>query len=173
MAPLTPRLKILSGKSCQLVLYLFSALSFGCSPVPSAAWLVRTGFWISKNEASAQKEWAFASLTPDPPPSQLSPDALRHHHSFFFLSLSYRDGRGTATYAPSPAPPDMSDYELMNVVTVGGNPVSAFLSWRLQATNACDVTLVWKTGFEHVSQYGISFKYALRARPLPPCRLPC
>ncbi|KAG7291653.1 hypothetical protein NEMBOFW57_001672 [Staphylotrichum longicolle] len=52
----------------------------------------------------------------------------------------------------------MSDYELMNVVTVGGNPVSAFLSWRLQATNACDVTLVWKTGFEHVSQYGISFK---------------
>lgn len=53
----------------------------------------------------------------------------------------------------------MSDNELMNVVTVGGNPVSAFLSWRLQATNACDVTLVWKTGFEHVSQYGISFKY--------------
>ncbi|KAK0723936.1 hypothetical protein B0T21DRAFT_386078 [Apiosordaria backusii] len=52
----------------------------------------------------------------------------------------------------------MSDYELMNVVTVGGNPVSAFLSWRLQATNACDVTLVWKTGYEHVSQYGISFK---------------
>ncbi|KAK4165804.1 hypothetical protein QBC43DRAFT_28866 [Cladorrhinum sp. PSN259] len=52
----------------------------------------------------------------------------------------------------------MSDDELMNVVTVGGNPVSAFLSWRLQATNACDVTLVWKTGYEHVSQYGISFK---------------
>jgi len=49
----------------------------------------------------------------------------------------------------------------MNVVTVGGNPVSAFLSWRLQATNACDVTLVWKTGYEHVSQYGISFKYGL------------
>ncbi|KAK3330988.1 2-dehydropantoate 2-reductase-like protein [Apodospora peruviana] len=52
----------------------------------------------------------------------------------------------------------MEDNELMNVVTVGGNPVSAFLSWRLQATNACDVTLVWKTGYEHVSQYGISFK---------------
>src|ERR1700712_1171397 len=46
-----------------------------------------------------------------------------------------------------------------NVCVVGGNAVSAFLSWRLQATNACDVTLVWKTGFEHVSQYGISFKY--------------
>lgn len=43
--------------------------------------------------------------------------------------------------------------------TVGGNAVSAFLSWRLQATNACDVTLVWKNGFESVSQYGISFRY--------------
>ncbi|KAM3545512.1 Meiotically up-regulated 72 protein [Beauveria bassiana] len=52
----------------------------------------------------------------------------------------------------------MSDVELMQVCSVGGNPVSAFLSWRLQATNACDVTLVWKSGFEHVSQYGISFK---------------
>ncbi|KAM7221022.1 meiotically up-regulated gene 72 protein [Rhypophila decipiens] len=52
----------------------------------------------------------------------------------------------------------MEDCELMKVVTVGGNPVSAFLSWRLQATNACDVTLVWKSGYEHVSQYGISFK---------------
>lgn len=49
-------------------------------------------------------------------------------------------------------------FELMNVVTVGGNAVSAFLSWRLQATNACDVTLVWKSGFDHVAQYGISFK---------------
>ncbi|KAI5301438.1 hypothetical protein KEM56_001717 [Ascosphaera pollenicola] len=41
---------------------------------------------------------------------------------------------------------------------VGGNAVSAFLSWRLQATNSCDVTLVWKSGFEQVSQYGVSFK---------------
>jgi hypothetical protein len=41
---------------------------------------------------------------------------------------------------------------------VGGNAVSAFLSWRLQATNACDVTLVWKSGYESVAQYGISFK---------------
>ncbi|EAQ89865.1 hypothetical protein CHGG_06484 [Chaetomium globosum CBS 148.51] len=46
----------------------------------------------------------------------------------------------------------------LKILSVGGNPISAFLSWRLQATNACDVTLVWKTGFEHVSQYGISFK---------------
>lgn len=56
----------------------------------------------------------------------------------------------------------------MNVVTVGGNPISAFLSWRLQATNACDVTLVWKSGFEHVSQYGISFKYVLSSPTLGP-----
>lgn len=55
----------------------------------------------------------------------------------------------------------MLDIELMNIGIVGGNPVSAFLSWRLQATNACDVTLVWKSGFEHVAQYGISFKYVL------------
>ncbi|KAI1258381.1 hypothetical protein F5Y18DRAFT_434400 [Xylariaceae sp. FL1019] len=43
-------------------------------------------------------------------------------------------------------------------VPLGGNAVSAFLSWRLQATNACDVTLVWKSGFESVHQFGISFK---------------
>ncbi|KAL0937626.1 alcohol dehydrogenase [Colletotrichum truncatum] len=53
---------------------------------------------------------------------------------------------------------DDNSSELMNVCSVGGNPVSAFLSWRLQATNACDVTLVWKSGFDHVAQYGISFK---------------
>lgn len=55
----------------------------------------------------------------------------------------------------------------MRVCTVGGNPVSAFLSWRLQATNACDVTLVWKSGFEHVSQYGISFKYVAMIQGIP------
>lgn len=53
---------------------------------------------------------------------------------------------------------DIDNSPLMNVCAVGGNAVSAFLSWRLQATNACDVTLVWKSGFENVSQYGISFK---------------
>lgn len=46
-----------------------------------------------------------------------------------------------------------------NVCAVGGNAVSAFLSWRLSATNACDVTLVWKNNYEAVSQYGISFRY--------------
>ncbi|KAI6712788.1 hypothetical protein PZA11_000518 [Diplocarpon coronariae] len=46
----------------------------------------------------------------------------------------------------------------LRILSVGGNAVSAFLSWRLQATNACDVTLVWKSGFDAVHQYGISFK---------------
>ncbi|KAI0019887.1 ketopantoate reductase PanE/ApbA-domain-containing protein [Xylariomycetidae sp. FL0641] len=54
----------------------------------------------------------------------------------------------------------MDEVELMRICTVGGNAVSAFLSWRLQATNACDVTLVWKSGFESVHQYGITFKSA-------------
>jgi hypothetical protein len=53
-------------------------------------------------------------------------------------------------------------------LAVGGNAVSAFLSWRLQATNACDVTLVWKSGFESVAQYGISFKYAARETAIAP-----
>lgn len=51
-------------------------------------------------------------------------------------------------------------------IVVGGNAVSAFLSWRLQATNACDVTLVWKSGFDAVSQYGISFRYGTDSVPL-------
>ena len=58
----------------------------------------------------------------------------------------------------------MDDSLLMNVCVVGGNAVSAFLSWRLQATNACDVTLVWKSGFDAVHQYGISFKYVQTAK---------
>jgi hypothetical protein len=54
-----------------------------------------------------------------------------------------------------------------SVCLVGGNAVSAFLSWRLSATNACDVTLVWKAGFEGVSQYGISFRYELLSHLRP------
>ncbi|KAJ5612195.1 hypothetical protein N7510_005389 [Penicillium lagena] len=46
----------------------------------------------------------------------------------------------------------------LRILSVGGNAISAFLSWRLQATTSCDVTLVWKSGFEAVSQYGVSFK---------------
>ena len=48
---------------------------------------------------------------------------------------------------------------MATALIVGGNATSAFMSWRLQATNACDVTLVWKNGYDAVSQYGISFKY--------------
>jgi hypothetical protein len=51
---------------------------------------------------------------------------------------------------------------LTRVCVVGGNAISAFLSWRLQATTSCDVTLVWKSGFDAVSQYGVSFKYVSR-----------
>ncbi|PYI21730.1 ApbA-domain-containing protein [Aspergillus violaceofuscus CBS 115571] len=46
----------------------------------------------------------------------------------------------------------------LRVLSVGSNAISAFLSWRLQASTSCDVTLVWKSGFEAVSQYGVSFK---------------
>lgn len=98
------------------------------------------------------------TFSPLPYPSLLSP---AHHYIRFLLSFFSWSERelGIASRASPPARADMSeDYELMKVVVVGGNPVSAFLSWRLQATNACDVTLVWKTGYEHVSQYGISFK---------------
>ncbi|EDP47718.1 hypothetical protein KXW98_007165 [Aspergillus fumigatus] len=56
-----------------------------------------------------------------------------------------------------PPQPEMSP-ELTRACLVGGNAISAFLSWRLQATTSCDVTLVWKSGFESVSQYGVSFK---------------
>ena len=65
------------------------------------------------------------------------------------------------------------DSRLISICTVGGNAVSAFLSWRLQATIACDVTLVWKSGFDQVSQYGISMRYGLsrvtRASPPSSC----
>ncbi|KAL4781559.1 ketopantoate reductase PanE/ApbA-domain-containing protein [Aspergillus varians] len=46
----------------------------------------------------------------------------------------------------------------LRVLSVGSNGISAFLSWRLQATTSCDVTLVWKAGFESVSQYGVTMK---------------
>ncbi|KAL4917744.1 ketopantoate reductase PanE/ApbA-domain-containing protein [Aspergillus aurantiobrunneus] len=49
----------------------------------------------------------------------------------------------------------------LRILSVGSNGISAFLSWRLQATTSCDVTLVWKSGFESVSQYGVSMKSKL------------
>lgn len=52
---------------------------------------------------------------------------------------------------------------------MGGNAISAFLSWRLQATNACDVTLVWKANYQTVAQYGVSFKLVARS---PGCNTP-
>ncbi|EGC49882.1 2-dehydropantoate 2-reductase [Histoplasma capsulatum var. duboisii H88] len=52
----------------------------------------------------------------------------------------------------APSPPRL------RILSVGGNAISAFLSWRLQATNACDVTLVWKSSFDAISQFGVTFK---------------
>ncbi|KAF1808587.1 hypothetical protein P152DRAFT_497369 [Eremomyces bilateralis CBS 781.70] len=52
----------------------------------------------------------------------------------------------------------MEEDLLIKVCIVGGNALSAFLSWRLQATQMCDVTLVWKNQYETVQQYGVSFK---------------
>jgi ketopantoate reductase len=46
----------------------------------------------------------------------------------------------------------------LRILSVGSNGISAFLSWRLQATTSCDVTLVWKANFEAVSQYGVTMK---------------
>ena len=53
---------------------------------------------------------------------------------------------------------------LTKTCIVGSNGISAFLSWRLQATTSCDVTLVWKNGFEAVSQYGVTMKYVSCSR---------
>lgn len=91
------------------------------------------------------------------------PLPARFHASFLLIpTLSYTRfvflPWEFGAYASSIDNLDMADIEPMNVITVGGNAVSAFLSWRLQATNACDVTLVWKSGYDHVAQYGISFK---------------
>jgi len=81
-----------------------------------------------------------------------------------FLSLNHLTSPTHAplpslhSYRPSAIAMAMS-LELRRYCIVGSNAVSAFLSWRLQATSACDVTLVWKANFQAVAQYGISFKY--------------
>ncbi|KAK9456759.1 ketopantoate reductase PanE/ApbA-domain-containing protein [Dipodascopsis uninucleata] len=46
----------------------------------------------------------------------------------------------------------------LRILSVGSNPVSAFLSWRLAASNVADVALVWKSQFDIVYNFGISFK---------------
>ena len=45
----------------------------------------------------------------------------------------------------------------LRVLSIGSNAVSAFVSWRLNASQAADVTLVWRSQCEVVQQYGISF----------------
>lgn len=94
-----------------------------------------------------------SSSTMAPPPRLRILSGQSSVFSLLFLPLSL----------PSPFPPSshhsIMSCELKHVCAVGGNAISAFLSWRLQATTSCDVTLVWKSGFEAVSQYGVSFKY--------------
>lgn len=83
--------------------------------------------------------------------------AFRFHHA------PLRDPNGLCTM----------NRQLRRWCVVGGNAISAFLSWRLQASNSCDVTLVWKSGFESVAQYGVSFKYAVRSRSSSPTEYLC
>ncbi|KAG4305129.1 hypothetical protein PORY_001299 [Pneumocystis oryctolagi] len=54
------------------------------------------------------------------------------------------------TASPSSSP--------LHILSVGSNSISAFFSWRLQSSNACKVTLVWRNHFDAISSYGISFK---------------
>ncbi|KAJ8097544.1 ketopantoate reductase PanE/ApbA C terminal-domain-containing protein [Lipomyces tetrasporus] len=51
-----------------------------------------------------------------------------------------------------------ADSSRLKVLSVGSNPISAFLSWRLTASNATDVSLVWKSQYDIVYNYGVSFK---------------
>jgi len=160
MAPMTPRLKILSGMPshlprCPSPPPLLGGTPLRCCPLaPENAAQARRSKLLGLVQSPALR----------PHPQFPGPAGLSSSHSpintrFFFGSHSL-GSRGAAVDAATLLPSFiMSDSQLMNVCSVGGNPVSAFLSWRLQATNACDVTLVWKSGFEHVAQYGISFKY--------------
>ncbi|KAK9451214.1 ketopantoate reductase PanE/ApbA C terminal-domain-containing protein [Limtongia smithiae] len=51
----------------------------------------------------------------------------------------------------------MADTRL-SVLSVGSSPVSAFVAWRLSTSSAADVSLVWKSQYDIVVNYGISFK---------------
>ncbi|CCG81150.1 putative 2-dehydropantoate 2-reductase [Taphrina deformans PYCC 5710] len=46
----------------------------------------------------------------------------------------------------------------LRILSIGSNAISAFFSWRLQASQAADITIVWRSHFEAVTQYGISFR---------------
>jgi hypothetical protein len=89
-----------------------------------------------------------ASLTPNSPGD--SPSRSARFNCFCLPLFSTSRRNPSQQYST----PKLTEYPI-----VGGNAVSAFLSWRLQATNACDVTLVWKNGYQTVAQYGISFKW--------------
>ena len=198
MAPMTPRLKILSGSSHPRLSLsqTFSAL-FNISPfsLPHLFLVAHPARFFPLHDARA----VLASLrlpacrvtTPPFPlafctalhclhclqpvrrlhprhPNPCVPLTAFQAPSFPFIALCPSSSPVHPRFSPfqpstnatsfAAAQPSIMDDELMQICSVGGNPVSAFLSWRLQATNACDVTLVWKSGYEHVSQYGISFK---------------
>jgi hypothetical protein len=63
---------------------------------------------------------------------------------------------------------------------VGSNAVSAFYSWRLASSKACEVTVVWRRNWQAVQDYGIAFQslyfgserwkpaHGPRPPPLPP-----
>ncbi|KAI1881881.1 hypothetical protein JX265_000707 [Neoarthrinium moseri] len=159
MAPTTPRLKILSVlpnalpiSACPVatfhgpILYTIPALPvvLEARPTPSPSDLAVLG------ATAGWKQRRTLSLSPQDPLAQsiasLATIIAATCHHFFPLSFNLRSTR-EQSLAPAYA-------------ALGGNAVSAFLSWRLQATNACDVTLVWKSNFEAVHQYGITFKSA-------------
>lgn len=155
MPPMTPRLKALSGLLSHLSIHPSQTIPF-CTVNCLLRWRLkknppsarRSRFSVPPRHHYPHAQWCRASL-----PS-ISTRAL----SFSSFSIHIYT-EGDCYHSALHYPFVMEDNELMRICSVGGNPVSAFLSWRLQATNACDVTLVWKSGYEHVAQYGISFKY--------------
>lgn len=44
------------------------------------------------------------------------------------------------------------------LMIVGSNAVSAFYSWRLASSKACEVTVVWRRNWQAVQEYGIAFQ---------------
>lgn len=47
---------------------------------------------------------------------------------------------------------------MLTNVPVGSNAVSAFYSWRLASSKACEVTVVWRRNWQAVQEYGIAFQ---------------
>ncbi|KAK9471474.1 ketopantoate reductase PanE/ApbA-domain-containing protein [Dipodascopsis tothii] len=48
----------------------------------------------------------------------------------------------------------------LQILSVGSNAVSAFVAWRLTASTSTDVSLVWKSQFDIVNNYGLHMKSA-------------